>query len=150
MNDLNKNLTYQDWLERSGYNITTNVFKEPVFAPDKKDLAYILYHLSKTEINAKISQIYGEIKDKSFNNSYEVVSLIKNSEAYLILDSLFEYLKHLEKVTDNNIQNTLLNLYNEVKKQKCSDYKQMLNSLREEVEVVIQYVFKTASKTLKL
>lgn len=146
---LNKKLTYQDWLESSGYNITIRVLKDPIFDPDRKDLAYVLYNLSKTEINAKISQIYGEIKEKSFNSSYEVITLIKNSEAYLVLDSLFEYINHLEKVTDVDTQNTLLKLYNEVKKRKYSDYKQMLNSLREELEVVLQYVFETAAKTIR-
>lgn len=111
-------------------------------------LAQLLYHLSSTEVNAKVSQIYGELKNKHFNNSFEATDAIKKTQAYMVLETTNEVLNILNDISDITIQSKLLQFFNKVSIKKCNNFNEMMDKITNEMNIVVKRIFNRAAKAL--
>lgn len=142
----NKTLTYKDWLDKTKYRI--------LFKPHTNHtivnylLNGILYHLSPTEINATISQSYGELKFYNFTNTNDAVEKIKNTQAYKSFGSTIEWFQELKNITDNKEQNEAVRYYNEIRNKNIKDFKQLIDILQNEIDCTKMHIFKNISKSL--
>lgn len=105
-------------------------------------LGHVIYMLKQVEKNAYVSQAIGEIEMSSMTGwADDLSSAIKRTKGYENYKSILDFIKALETIDDENIQQKLLAAYNTNagiigkyngvnKKYTFKTYKQMINWLK--------------------
>lgn len=140
--------TYNQWLGKTGYLSIDKIMKN-TNKQYESYLTNILYNLSKTESNAKVAQIYGELKGKHFISSIFAADAIKNTSAYKTLKNAYNYLEELKNINDNDIKTDILKLYNSITKQTIKQYNELMQTLQDDLDYVSKYIFIKASRTIQ-
>ena len=141
-----KSLNYKDWINKTKYRDLFDV--ENNKTDHKRFLNFVLYHLSPTEINAKVAQAYGELKLKKFSNSIEASEAIRKTQAYQTIEMAMEYLQDLREIKEENAQTELINYFNKMRKQQVKNFEELINLLEDEITLIKKHIFIKVSKAL--
>lgn len=91
-------------------------------------LKHIFDNFSVNEIKTKINQTYDELKEYV-------------SENKMLLNELSTY-------NDKDLQNELLRLYNYIRNDNIKEYSEMINVLKENFDLIQNYLFKKIGKVI--
>lgn len=144
----NGRVTYNQWYENSGYKMLRGMYRMYPYN-GVSEMSFILYQLTRTEINAKVSEIYGILKGKTFSNSVEMCNAIKETEPYALLLGLYYYVDKLYEVKKDDIREliqTNICIYRNY--EKNISYEETLDRLKSECELVIKHVFNRVASAL--
>lgn len=93
-----------------------------------KAIANILYNLNRMERNAYIAQLKQELLDMkdTMKGSNSIVNAIKSTESYKKFLSLSENMNVILTITDEEVQNSLIDDLNHIMNKKFTTYNQLI------------------------
>lgn len=139
--------TFEDWVKKTKY-------KENVQLMAKTDneyiasLTFIIYNLNPTEINAKVSQMYGELSHKFYQNSIFASEEIKQTNAYKSISLCYNYLNKLKNNTIDEYKSEIINTFNKCSNKRINDYEYLMEYLEKELNTVKKIIFMKAAKNI--
>lgn len=137
--------TLSKWIDKTHYRDNTLTMSSTK-SENVSKLCFIIYNLSKTEINAKVVQIYGELKGRFFQNNSFACSSIKETSAYKTILQCYGFLEDLNSVNDVVEQNKIIETFNSCSYKRTNSYKQLIDNLKKDLNNTKEIIFRKAAK----